>query len=287
MILDSQLRYKTGLITLDNASNNNTTMEQLEQIFMEELERLLNEEDSVLVLFDANGNRIRLDLVLYAEALEADPVGKTRQIVAACRASGQRRADVKQIIQDGNEKFLWGSDGVIRVVQLLRDCETRWSSTYLMSDRLIELYPAVQCFLNHPQQSAIANLLFKPLEYQVLHDIQSILAIPHAAQELLSAEKTPTLSAALPAFELLLDSWINLQQELPMLGHYIGVGITKIQEYVNKGRKTRAYALAMIINPTMKMEWIEKHWPDDDAKQAEKWMIESVSQHPTRVVASN
>lgn len=44
---------------------------------------------------------------------------------------------------------------------------------------------------------------------------------------------------------MLLQSWINLQQELPMLAHYIGVGITKIQEYVNKGRKTRAYALAM------------------------------------------
>lgn len=104
---------------------------------------------------------------------------------------------------------------------------------------------AVQCFLNHPQQTAIAHLLFKPLEYQVLHDIQSILAVPHAAQELLSAEKTPTLSAALPAFEMLLDSWINLQKELPMLAHYIGAGIFKIQEYVNKGRKSRAYALAM------------------------------------------
>ncbi|KAJ6552172.1 hypothetical protein B0H10DRAFT_1262256 [Mycena sp. CBHHK59/15] len=185
------------------------------------------------------------ELELYAQALESDPIGNSRQIVAACRASGQRRADIKQIIIDGNDKFLWVPTGIMRVLQLLRDCETRWSSTYLMSDRLIELYPAVQCFLNHPQQSAITHLQFDPLQYQVLHDIQSILAVPHAAQELLSAEKTPTLSVALPAFEMLLESWLSLQATLPMLAHYIGVGIVKIQEYINKGRKTRAYALAM------------------------------------------
>ncbi|KAJ7159171.1 hypothetical protein C8R43DRAFT_882138, partial [Mycena crocata] len=80
--------------------------------------------------------------------LESDPVGNTRQIVAACRGSGQRRADVKQIIADGNARFLWGESGIIRVVQLLRDCETRWSSTFLMSDRLIELYPVCHIFLS-------------------------------------------------------------------------------------------------------------------------------------------
>ncbi|KAJ7464855.1 hypothetical protein B0H11DRAFT_2159707 [Mycena galericulata] len=262
-----------GMMTLDSASNNNTAMEELQELFIQELVDLLNDVPDLPVFFSADA-----ELKLYAEALESDPVGNSRQIVAACRASGQRRADVKQIIIDGNKKLLWQSadHGVLRVVQLLRDCETRWSSTYLMSDRVIELYPAVQCFLNHPQQTAIAHLLFKPLQYQVLHDIQAILAVPHAAQELLSAEKTPTLSAALPAFEMLLESWLNLQQELPMLAHYIGVGIVKIQEYAAKGRKTRAYALAMILNPTMKMDWITNHWPADDAAQAEEWMIEAV-----------
>ncbi|KAJ7235800.1 hypothetical protein C8J57DRAFT_1088647, partial [Mycena rebaudengoi] len=213
-------------------------------------------------------------LRLYADALAKDPVGNTRHIVAACRGSGQRRADVRQIIEDGNKTALWKP---IPVVQLLRDCETRWSSTFLMSDRLTELYPAVQCFLNHPQQAAIAHLLFTPMEYQVLHDIQAILLVPHAAQELLSAEKTPTLSVALPAYELLLNSWLHLQTELPMLKHYIGVGIDKIQEYVDKGRKSRIYALAMIINPTIKMEWIDEHWPAEDAANAEVWIIDGVS----------
>ncbi|KAJ7721832.1 hypothetical protein DFH07DRAFT_867753 [Mycena maculata] len=233
------------MITLDSASNNNTAMEELEELFIEELMDLLNGIPELTVIFSADESAA--ELKEYAEALQSDPVGKSRQIVAACRASGQRRADVKQIIVDGNRKFLWQPGGTLRVVQLLRDCETRWSSTYLMSDRLLELYPAVQCFLNHPQQTQIAHLLFTTPQYQLLHDIQTILAVPHAAQELLSAEKTPTLSAALPAFEILLESWIDLQTKLPMLSHYIGVGIVKIQEYAAKGRKTRAYALAMSI----------------------------------------
>jgi len=78
-----------------------------------------------------------------------------------------------------------------------------------------------------------------------LYDISSILERPHATQELLSAEKTPTLPMALPAYELLLESWRNLQPVIPELSYYIGVGIEKIEEYVTKGRKSRVYALAM------------------------------------------
>jgi hypothetical protein len=100
-------------------------------------------------------------------------------------------------------------------------------------------------YLNHPKQASIANHLFDEMQYQVLHDIRSILQVPHAAQELLSAEKTPTLSQAIPAYEMVVQAWFDLQKVLPELAHYIGVGIAKIQEYVAKGRTSRVYALAM------------------------------------------
>lgn len=79
------------------------------------------------------------ELVSYAEALTSDPVGQTRKIVGVCRASGGRRKDLTSTIEEGNKSKSWGE--VIRVVQLLRDCETRWSSTYNMVDRTMELYP--------------------------------------------------------------------------------------------------------------------------------------------------
>lgn len=45
-------------MTLDSASNNNTAMEELEELFIQELADLLNSEPNT-VLFDADGNRIR------------------------------------------------------------------------------------------------------------------------------------------------------------------------------------------------------------------------------------
>jgi len=49
-------------------------------------------------------------------------------------------------IEDGNKSGKWkgklpGNAETLPVVQLLRDCETRWSSTYLMIERLLLLYP--------------------------------------------------------------------------------------------------------------------------------------------------
>jgi hypothetical protein len=85
------------------------------------------------------------ELNSYTHALSLDPVGQTRRIVGVCRASGSRRKDLKSAIEEGNKLKTWGE--IIRVVQLLRDCETRWSSTYNMIDRMMELYPVKPSFL--------------------------------------------------------------------------------------------------------------------------------------------
>jgi hypothetical protein len=87
--------------------------------------------------------------------------------------------------------------------------------------------------------------LFNADQWQVLHHIHHVLEIPNLAQELLSAERTPTLSMALPAYELLVVSWTELKKAIPELSHYIDLGISKIMEYVSKGRRSRVYALAM------------------------------------------
>ncbi len=81
------------------------------------------------------------ELVEYATAVQSDPVGRTQQIVATCRKSGQHREGLQKLIATGNDTNAWGPDTNIWLVQLLRDCETRWSSTYNMIDQLIELYP--------------------------------------------------------------------------------------------------------------------------------------------------
>ena len=201
-------------------------------------------------------------LIEYATGVKSDPVRHTREIVAVCRKSGQSREHLEKVIDTGNSSNAWGPDVVIRPVQLLRDCEARWSSTFNMIDRLIELYPVsntfrewqkgltsclqpVVHFLSQPAMSEHISHLFKATEYEVLHHIHQILEVPLRCQELLAAEKTPTLALALPTYEALVAMWNELAKAMPELSHYIGVGIAKIMEYVSRGRQSRIYALAM------------------------------------------
>ncbi|KAH6902447.1 hypothetical protein BKA70DRAFT_1113066, partial [Coprinopsis sp. MPI-PUGE-AT-0042] len=236
-----------GLITMDNASNNGTLMEE----FAEMMSSLSGED------FDADGNRIRL-----VEIFNSDLVGRVRKIVSACRSSGQRRKFLQVIITAGNEQQAWGVDEkgepvVLPNVQLLRDCETRWSSTYLMLCRFLTLEKAIREFCN--QNPDLRDLSFKKDEIQVLGDLISVLAIPHGAQELLSSERTPTLSMALPTYKLILDGWKLQARLLPHMRPFINAGIKKLEEkYIPLTRKTRAYAIAMTVNPAIKLSWAQQ-----------------------------
>ena len=81
----------------------------------------------------------------YRTALAADVIGITRKLVSACRASGPRRDEFELTIREGNESGSWtdseGNSTPLPVLQLLRDCEMRWSSTFLLLDRVLMLLP--------------------------------------------------------------------------------------------------------------------------------------------------
>jgi len=104
---------------------------------------------------------------------------------------------------------------------------------------------AIEHFLSKPALAEHTHQLFKPKEFRVLIDIHQVLQAPHMCQELLSAEKCPTLSLALLIYEKLVVYWKELMETIPELSHYISLGIGKIMEYVAMGRRTRVYALAM------------------------------------------
>ncbi len=81
----------------------------------------------------------------YTEALQDDPIKRAQELVSVCRASGQRREELMQIIKDGNKTGAFPEQ--LPEVQLLRNVDTRWSSIYLMIHRLLELYPVR---IHHP-----------------------------------------------------------------------------------------------------------------------------------------
>ncbi|EIW65092.1 uncharacterized protein TRAVEDRAFT_33747 [Trametes versicolor FP-101664 SS1] len=168
-----------------------------------------------------------------------------RQLISVCRVSGQRREEFKNTIIEGNKAGSFGEGVELPKAQLLRDVDTRWSSTFLMIDRLLELYPAVQNFMKKPDYEELAHHLLSEKELDVLADVRGFLLIPHRVQELLSAEQTPTASMTLPAYEELLELLKLARSKYSKIAHGIEASISVLEQYLRYTRQTRVYALAM------------------------------------------
>ncbi|KAG9126261.1 hypothetical protein FRC07_004184 [Ceratobasidium sp. 392] len=117
----------------------------------------------------------------------------------------------------GHFKTEAGETLLLPVLQLLCDSETRWSSTYNMIKRYLELYPAVLWYSTSHPEMHIPVVFFR--QYEVLQDLLAILSVLHSAQELLSAERTPTLLLALPVYEGLIQALRERQAKFPAF-HY-------------------------------------------------------------------
>ncbi|KAJ3911829.1 ribonuclease H-like domain-containing protein [Lentinula edodes] len=297
---------RIGQITLDNASNNNTMICFPHVIniavktglsFVTTLPPLQNgqtDDDGLsadeisAVLFDNPNNSEE-----YQNALASDLISRVRHLVNLCRASGNRRDDFRNTVlsmreeirnariersqeREGNsvdDKSDYSDTTMLleRVVVLLRDVDTRWSSTFFMVDRFLELYPAIRQFVQNDPKICDTEL-FSPVELQVLDDIREYLFAFHSIQELASAEKTPTLSIVLPLYEGLIEILGLMKSTLPNLSHVIDVSLEKLREYTNKARVTRIYGLAMAINPTTKLDWVSDNWLRSEKDQVRNWL---------------
>jgi len=103
----------------------------------------------------------------------------------------------------------------------------------------------VKVLLRKAEHSDISDYALSDIQLQVLDDIRTFLNVFHSAQQIASAEKTPTLSIVIPVYEKLIEMLQNLKQHLPNLSHAIAASISKLQEYMDKARSTKAYVLAM------------------------------------------
>lgn len=87
----------------------------------------------------------------YQHALKSDTVGVARRLIATCRVSGKRREEFANTIIEGNDAHLWrDQDGNVmerKALELLRDCKTRWSSSHVMLDRVLEMLPVCLLWL--------------------------------------------------------------------------------------------------------------------------------------------
>ncbi|KAL4254558.1 Zinc finger BED domain-containing [Pleurotus pulmonarius] len=284
-----QLTPKIGWVTLDNASNNDT--------FTSFLEFELRQRG---IVFDRCKNRIRCfphivnlackavlgaitnmefasetapdynpdDASMFRETLDRDPIATIRTVVRVTRASSYRRQCLSEIVQALYQKDL----------QLLRDVDTRWSSTLLMIERATLLRTAIDSFLRRNEFADLKKYQLTTAEWNVLDAYKLILSVPHAFQQKLSAEKTPTLCDTIPCYEAMSKKWESLQAELPALSTVIQQGLDKLEVYRDRAEVTPAYVLALFLNPNIKLKWHMAHQPDKVAA-ARELLIQELRQY--------
>ena len=105
-------------------------------------------------------------------------------------------------------------------------------------------------FLNKKEHREIAKSTLNLNECEVLGNICEFLAMPHAAQKLLSGEYAPTLCQVIPVYEELLQSQWELHlekidQDKPQIGQAIAASIMKIEDYMSQARQNCIYVIAM------------------------------------------
>ncbi|KAH9829308.1 uncharacterized protein C8Q71DRAFT_694193, partial [Rhodofomes roseus] len=99
--------------------------------------------------------------------------------------------------------------------------------------------------LKRPNQESIQHHRLPQTTLELLRDIREFLHAPHMVQEVLSAQRTPTLSMALPGYEKLIILLRLLKKKLWRISHAIEASIVKLEEYLGKARQTDIYMVAM------------------------------------------
>ncbi|ESK85320.1 hat family dimerization domain-containing protein, partial [Moniliophthora roreri MCA 2997] len=110
---------------------------------------------------------------------------------------------------------------------------------------------------NHIWNNVTPHILGK-YEWEVMKACEPILRAPHAFQHFLSREETPFLAFTVPGFHAVINKWHELQGEYPELYNVIQPGIEKLEDYLIWLSKVPAYFLSMLVNPSIKMRWIEQ-----------------------------
>jgi hypothetical protein len=108
----------------------------------------------------------------------------------------------------------------------------------------------------------------------------------------MSKEKTPVLSGSIPAFEMMITAWSKLSATQPRLKPFVDIALSWAEKYYAKTHRTKAYIIAMckhgylfvsynaefhlVINPSVRLSWMKKHWSAARVKAAEKIILETV-----------
>ncbi|KAK0433854.1 ribonuclease H-like domain-containing protein [Armillaria borealis] len=177
-----------------------------------------------------------LNAVLLGETLDItrDPIAAVQALVRAIRGSSLRRHGFASVLKMLDKK----------VLQLVLDVDIRWSSTDIMIEWAIELREGIELFLDKRDFTDLRKHKLSKDEWKALEIIHQILAVPHAFQQKLSADKTPTLSLAIPSFRRMIQLWQGLKITFPDAAPALDEGLEKLATYRERLDIVPAYTLA-------------------------------------------
>ncbi|KAI5991213.1 ribonuclease H-like domain-containing protein [Pisolithus albus] len=214
------------------------------------------------------------DLVTTRDGIDRDEVGLVRAIVVKERSS----AKWKELFQRLQTHADDGRALQTTSLQLLLDMKVRWSSTYVMLRRALELKEYVNEFVRHigiqernvEKRQKLLNLELSEAEWDRVRLLLSLLGYAEKAQHAFSTEHGPTLHAALPALEALHKAWSLRMDSVKYMDFTdaLEAALRKVSEYYERTASSDAYIMAMILDPRQKLKHIRTYWGEELVTQA-------------------
>ncbi|KAJ3557704.1 hypothetical protein NP233_g11674 [Leucocoprinus birnbaumii] len=232
------LTPRMGWVTMDNATNNDSCMESFSCSLQPQ------------TVFDPTERHIRCFPHIVNLACQAVLSEITNEMLT-CKALTEIPS---QFSTQLSEQFV----PLLSVVMAFRNLHPSWS-TRPSIDRALKLKQAIIEYVRLNPDMVRIHLL--AVDWDTLEVYSKILAVPHAFQQVLSAEKTPTLCDVLPSFNTLIDTWRRLQLKFPAYRRVIEAGVAKLERYRDRTSAVPAYTLAILINPSMRLDWFRQNTP--------------------------
>ncbi|KAF4612547.1 hypothetical protein D9613_012718 [Agrocybe pediades] len=102
-------------------------------------------------------------------------------------------------------------------------------------------------FLMSEESKDLSKYQLSDAEWDALQIIANILSVPHAFQQLLSSEQTPTLGYTIPSFQAMIMRWQKMQDQMPSIAHIIQAGLDKLEGYQDRLDLVPANVVATIL----------------------------------------
>ncbi|KIJ18794.1 hypothetical protein PAXINDRAFT_70562 [Paxillus involutus ATCC 200175] len=144
-------------------------------------------------------------------------------------------------------------------------------------DNVIDKDAYMEALQRDPIALDIVDKKLDEMDWQVIQDMEVVLEVPHAAQQCMSGESLPLLSHAVPSFETFVAQWEHLSLNFPRCTPFIKAGLDYARTYYCRMGKTNAYAIAMLVDPCIRLTWIETHWAQADINRVKEMIVTMVS----------